>query len=210
MACELGAASMGAFALAVVLQGESTSADHATTPVACPAHVSELPASPLFSPDDPRLAGAKLLVVDKGHRRIMAFEQRGLSECFRIGLGFAPTGHKQVEGDGRTPEGWYRTSDKPWSSFNKAIAVHYPNAVDARHAHRHGRIPKRVRDEVLAAHRRGRAPPQRTTMGGEILIHGGGSAVDWTLGCIALDDADLDTLRAWLPPKMRTDLLVLP
>ena len=35
-------------------------------------------------------------------------------------LGFSPTGHKEVQGDGKTPEGWYRASDKPWSTFDHA------------------------------------------------------------------------------------------
>ncbi len=52
-------------------------------------------------------------------------------------------------------------------------------------------------------------PPQQTLLGGEILIHGGGSATDWTLGCIAMENTDIDALRAGLPPSMKTDVLIL-
>jgi hypothetical protein len=140
----------------------------------------------------------------------MLFEHGALRQCFRVGLGFDPQGHKQVEGDGRTPVGWYATSDKPWSSFAGAIAIHYPNAVDARRAHRSGRISRGVRDQIVRATASRRLPPQRTALGGEVLIHAGGAGLDWTLGCVALDDDDLEALRASLPAKMRTDLLVLP
>ena len=53
-------------------------------------------------------------------------------------------------------------------------------------------------------------PPQTTPVGGEILIHGGGNQADWTLGCIALANPDIDALRATLPRSMVTDVLILP
>ena len=140
----------------------------------------------------------------------MLYADGQLRMCRRVGLGFSPQGHKQVEGDGKTPEGWYRTSDKPWSSFDNAIAVHYPNAVDARRAVADGRIGKKTRDTIVRASKQRRVPPQRTAMGGAILIHGGGSGTDWTAGCVALDDADLSELRAHMPAGKRANLLVLP
>ena len=47
-------------------------------------------------------------------------------------------------------------------------------------------------------------------MGGEILLHGGGGQSDWTLGCIAMDNDQLDILRAELPRDMKTTVLILP
>jgi hypothetical protein len=216
MACEHAAMILGLASLAFVPAPAQPGADvdsaepreNATS--SCPLVVRDLPPSPLFALDDRRLTRASLLVVDKGARRLMVFERGVLAHCFPIGLGFAPRGHKEREGDGRTPEGWYRTSDKPWSSFEGAIAVHYPNAVDAEDAHRKRRITRRTRDEIAAAQRSKRVPPQRTEMGGAILIHGGGAHRDWTLGCVALDDEDLTTLRGALPSSMRTELLILP
>lgn len=176
----------------------------------CVATVDELPASASVDFHDRRLNREGLLVAVKSSRRLMLFSRGTLQACWRVGLGFAPTGHKEVEGDGRTPEGWYPTSDKPWSSFDDAIAIHYPNASDAETAWRDGRISRRQRDLVADASSRREVPPQRTPMGGAVLIHGGGSLSDWTLGCIALDEGDLADLRARLPRRMKTDLLVLP
>lgn len=176
----------------------------------CVATVDELPPTPLLDVDDRRARRGSLVVVRKGARRLMLFDDGTRTHCFRVALGFAPTGHKEVEGDGRTPEGWYRTSDKPWSTFDHAIAIHYPNEADARAAAADRRIGAKTRDRIVADLRDGRVPPQNTKLGGAVLIHGGGSASDWTLGCVALEDADLLALRAALPRGMRTDMLILP
>ena len=167
---------------------------------------------------DPRVSAPHLVVVQKAARTVQVFHGgqavsgAGVDgrACYRVGLGFDQAGHKQKEGDGRTPEGWYRTSDKPWSSFYAAIAVHYPNAADARQGAADGRIPGPTRDRIVAADRAGDKPPQTTALGGEILLHGGGSSTDWTLGCIALDDADIDDLRRHLPTDQRALVRILP
>lgn len=176
----------------------------------CVATVAELPPSPELEPADPRLRGPAVLVAHKSTRRLMLFRAGRLRACLPMGLGFGPQGHKHVEGDGRTPEGWYRTSDKPWSDFPGAIAVHYPNERDARAAFADGRLSAPQLDGVLTALEHDRVPPQQTSMGGEILIHGGGNQRDWTLGCMALADDDLERLRAMLPEAQRAWLLVLP
>lgn len=181
-----------------------------TTEVTCVASVDELPKSTHVDAADRRLSKGSVLVVDKAARRLMLFDEGRLDLCFKVGLGFAPSGHKEVQGDGRTPEGWYRTSDKPWSSFDNAIAIHYPNELDARAAAADGRIGNKTRDRIVTDLRSNRVPPQSTKLGGAVLIHGGGASSDWTLGCVALDDTDLLSLRAALPRGMRTDLLVLP
>lgn len=182
---------------------------------ACVATATEVPG---IDPDDPRLSADHLIVVRKAARRVQLFEKGTAAvgsgaagrACYRVGLGFAPDGHKTREGDGRTPEGWYATSDKPWSSFYAAIAVHYPNGEDARAAAEDGRISVPVRDAIATAERAGKKTPQTTAMGGEILLHGGGSSTDWTLGCIALDNADLDDLRRHLPKDMKVLVRILP
>lgn len=176
----------------------------------CASSPTELPASPLYDPADPRLRNATVLVAHKSARRLMLFTDGELRGCWAMGLGFDPRGHKQHEGDGRTPEGWYRTSDKPWSDFAGAIAVHYPNDDDAAAALADGRLAAPEHEVVVDALARDTVPPQATAMGGEILIHGGGSRRDWTLGCMALEDEDLAGLRATLPPDQRAWLLVLP
>ena len=172
----------------------------------CPSTSSEIE-----TPDDPRLKGGGTMVVFKKERHLGLYVHGALKGCWRVGLAstYAP-GHKQRVGDMRTPEGWYRTSDKPWSSFYAAIAIHYPEAEDAHRGVRDALITAEQRDEILDALQKGGKPPQNTRLGGEILIHGGGGSTDWTLGCVALDDPHIDALRAALPKGMRTDVLILP
>lgn len=191
-------------------QADATSEAKSDPQAGCLATVDELPASSGVDPHDRRLRRKGLLVAVKSSRRLMLFSDGRLEACWRIGLGFSPVGDKEVEGDGRTPEGWYATSDKPWSTFDDAIAIHYPNAEDADAAWRDGKISRRLRDQIREATARRDVPPQHTAMGGAVLIHGGGSSSDWTLGCMALEAGDLTDLRSRLPRRMKTDLLVLP
>lgn len=179
-------------------------------PFGCLADVSQLGVA-----DDPRLQG-QVVVVRKQARRLQLFE-RGRAftlddqpACWRVGLGGQPVGDKVARGDNRTPEGWYDTSDKPWSNFYGAIAVHYPNGDDAARGRRAGLIDDAQEAAIREALAAGRKPPQSTRLGGEILIHGGGGASDWTLGCVAMADEDLDLLRASLPADKRVTLLILP
>lgn len=180
-----------------------------TSPAAepvCPARAEEVATTP-----DPRLQGPAVLVVFKAERSLGLYRSGVLQGCWAVGLASDyPAGTKQRRGDKKTPEGWYRTSDKPWSSFYKAIAVHYPEVRDADRGLAEGLITQAERDAIAGALAEGRKPPQETRLGGEILIHGGGSSTDWTLGCVALEDADLDRLRAALPADLQTDVLILP
>ena len=166
---------------------------------------------------DPRWTSPHLLVLRKSARSLQHFrdgsaalDAEGRPRCWRVGLGFAPTGTKSREGDGKTPEGWYRTSDKPESSFAHAIAVHYPNARDAAAGLEAGTITAKTARQIERAEASGQRPPQETALGGHLLIHGGGGLIDWTLGCAALDDAHLLALRAGLPRDQRAWLMVLP
>lgn len=178
----------------------------------CPPTVAELPDSPLYERGDARLQGTAIVVL-KEARRIMVYRGSALlpDACWSMALAstYVP-GHKQRQGDMRTPEGWYRTSDRPWSSFYSAITVHYPRAADAKRGLEQGLITQAQHDAIVAADEAGRAPPMETRLGGQIVIHGGGGKRDWTLGCVGMEDAEIDGMRALLPAGMRADLLVLP
>lgn len=166
---------------------------------------------------DPRLSGPDVVLVWKSARLLGHYEdgrlsvRDGVPGCWPIALApNPPSGTKRREGDRATPEGWYRTSDKPSSAFPLAISVHYPNLTDALAGEAAGIIDAATRARIAAALAAGQRPPQQTAMGGEILLHGGGASADWTLGCVALETADLAALRARLPADMAFDLLVLP
>lgn len=195
-------------------------------PQGCVGSVGELPSHPhLYRQDNPILQSDALIVVLKEARRLMVFRDGAIRydrldgtapSCWRVGLGVDKQGKpsavfdKRMEGDRRTPEGLFRVSDRPWSSYYGAMLIHYPSSRHARQAHSSGSIDKKTLDSIARAELSGSAPPQKTNMGGDILIHGGGSAADWTWGCIALTNSDVDELRALLPKGMKTWVLILP
>ncbi len=213
---------LASWLLVLGARAEPSAPPEMPAPESCPGAVTDLPLAPGLSGTDARLAGARVVVVRKAARRLMVYDGGRLSvdaaghpACWPVALGVDaagvhPTGPKRRRGDRRTPEGWYRTSDKPVSSFYHAIRVHYPNAEDVRLGVSAGLLDAARERAALAALAAGRVPPQDTRLGGEILLHGGGASTDWTWGCIALEDADIDALRALLPTGMATDLLILP
>jgi hypothetical protein len=123
-----------------------------------------------------------VLFVDKAAHRLYVFVDRKLERDYEISLGRQAEGHKQFAGDRRTPEGSYRITMKKsrgQTRFHRALLLDYPNASDwqrFRQARAEGAIP------------RGRG------IGNLIEVHGGGTGVDWTDGCIALENDDMDDL----------------
>ncbi len=118
------------------------------------------------------------VVVQKGARRLFLMNENTILESYDFELGFAPVGHKEIEGDGRTPEGAYRIDRKnPNSSFYLSIGISYPNTEDRARAHAKGKSP-----------------------GGDIFIHGtprdARGKDDWTAGCIAVKDPEMEKIYA--------------
>ena len=101
----------------------------------------------------------------------------------------------------RTPEGvFYVVRRNAQSEFYKAFVLNYPNAEDAARGYQDGLITRRERDAILRADKSSRMPPMTTDLGGMIEIHGGGTgySTNWTQGCVALQNEDLDTLWGWV------------
>jgi len=123
------------------------------------------------------------ILVEKGARRLTLFSAGRKLKEYGIALGFSPVGPKEREGDGRTPEGLYTIDfHKPDSAFHRALHVSYPSAED-----------------------NARAAEADVSAGGDIMIHGlpnglgasGGAAHrlrDWTAGCIAVTDPEIDEI----------------
>ncbi len=146
--------------------------------------------------------------ICKGERRLVLFVNGVVSASFPIGLGSSPIGPKRREGDGKTPEGEYcvcMRNDR--SRFHLSLGLSYPNAEDAKTAYNDGLIGKDVLDRVVTAVEKNEAPPWDTSLGGEIMIHGGG-ATDWTAGCIAMEDEVMDFL--WENVPLGTPIIILP
>lgn len=137
-----------------------------------------------------------MIVVEKKERMLSLYSDAG--ECLlrcRVALGKSPEGHKQAEGDGKTPEGWYFVCLKrERGKFGRGLGISYPSLTDAKKAVSEGRMEAALLPLFEAAEIEQKRPPWGTALGGEIYIHGGGNEQDWTAGCIALNDEDMEKL----------------
>ncbi|WP_172297900.1 murein L,D-transpeptidase family protein [Pseudoruegeria sp. HB172150] len=115
------------------------------------------------------------VVVQKSERKMYLLHYNKVLKSYDIELGFRPNGHKQFEGDGRTPEGrYYIDRRNPESQYHLSLGISYPRPVDVEVARDIGRSP-----------------------GGDIFIHGKPKPYrkyvgDWTAGCIAISDKDIE------------------
>lgn len=128
--------------------------------------------------------------VHKADRKMYLFHNDRVLKEYGIGLGFEPTGHKQFEGDGKTPEGAYFISYKnPNSDFHLSLKISYPNETD-----------------IAIAEAGDKAP------GGDIVIHGGPrertSKRDWTWGCVAVTDKQMEVIYSMV--EVGTPIIILP
>lgn len=149
------------------------------------------------------------VVVRKSARTMTLCLEGSAVASFRTGLGFAPVGDKEREGDGKTPEGvFYIPRLVPQSSFYKAFLLSYPDADDAARGRAAGLITSSQRDAIVAAQGACTEPPQTTGLGGLIEIHGNGGSSDWTAGCMAIDNDEVDQL--WDVLGVSDTIVVLP
>ncbi len=140
------------------------------------------------------------LVVKKKERQLQVFDDQKLVKTYTISLGFAPEGDKEIEGDGKTPEGdFYIFGKNPESAFFLSIGVSYPSIEDAERGLRTDLITQAEYDEIVKAINEKSMPPQKTKLGGEIFIHGGGCQADWTAGCMALKNEEMQEIFAAIP-----------
>jgi len=135
----------------------------------------------------PASARADYILIEKSKHRLTLLSHGQVLKSYRISLGRRPVGAKVREGDERTPEGVYRIDYRlRRSAYHLALHISYPNRRD------------RQRAQALGA------PP-----GGDIMIHGIGSAkkkmeglhplFDWTNGCIAVTDHEIEEIWRLTP-----------
>lgn len=112
----------------------------------------------------------------------------------------------KAHGDKKTPLGEYRIG---WvnenSKFHRFLGLTYPNIDNAKRAFRDGLIGEETVRRIMRAEMEEGVPPQNTPLGGQIGIHGLGAAdreihdaFDWTSGCIALTNQEIDRLARWI------------
>ena len=143
---------------------------------------------------------APRIVVSKSKRRLALYSDGRVVREYRVGLGKNPADDKERQGDYRTPEGeFYVCVKNAASKFYLSLGLSYPNREDAARGLRDHLITRAEHDRIVRAVERGSRPPWDTALGGEIFIHGGGSASDLTWGCVALDDADVRELFDAVP-----------
>jgi murein L,D-transpeptidase YafK len=125
---------------------------------------------------------ADRIVINKARRELLLLRRGEVIRRYLVALGRQPVGHKQEEGDGKTPEGSYTISGRnPKSAFHRSLRISYPNAADRERALRKGVRP-----------------------GGDIMIHGlpngrgdlgaAHRSTDWTEGCIAVTDEEIEEI----------------
>jgi len=149
-------------------------------------------------PPEPPALAADQVVVKKGERKLQLLKAGQLVREYRVNLGDNPFGHKQQQGDERTPEGDYVLDWRnPRSLYHKSLHVSYPNAEDKASAQARGVDP-----------------------GGMIMIHGRPNYIDsprilkeydsrdWTNGCIAVKNAEMDEI--WVAVRDGTPIRLLP
>jgi uncharacterized protein YijF (DUF1287 family)/L,D-peptidoglycan transpeptidase YkuD (ErfK/YbiS/YcfS/YnhG family) len=150
--------------------------------------------------------------VWKHERKLLLLKGATVERTFRVALGAEhPVGDKSKRGDGATPEGRFFLAELDGSPQAdrygaRSLRLSYPSVEHARRGLREHLIDKSSYLAIVRAVRAGEVPPQHTTLGGSIRIHGGGSRQDWTLGCIALDDRDVSTLYAAVGKGTRVDI----
>ena len=147
--------------------------------------------------------------VFKSRRELRLFDGEQLFKTYRVALGTNPVPAKTREGDRATPEGSYFICLKnPRSKFHLSLAISYPGPEDARRGRKADLISEEEAAAIVQAHAERKAPPWNTRLGGEVFIHGHGAAPDWTHGCIALDDGDIEELYRLVP--VQTPITIFP
>lgn len=144
---------------------------------------------------------ALTLEIKKGNKTLEKMEN--------IAIGRNGAGFKSHRGDDITPLGLYRIG---WvnsqSSYHRFFGLAYPSVDNAYEAIQKGLIKPEVFDAIVGAHQQNKVPPQSTPLGGQVGIHGLGKGdekvhktMNWTHGCIALTNRQIDRLSRWLNEK---------
>ena len=131
-----------------------------------------------------------------------------------IAIGRSGAGQKMHRGDNITPHGEYKIG---WvgekSTFHRFFGLNYPSVQDAENARRKGLIDQYTYYNIVSAHLYNQVPPQNTPLGGRIGLHGLGrgdinvhQTMNWTHGCIAMTNTQIDHLSQWISTGTRVKI----
>ncbi len=157
------------------------------------------------------------LEIDKSDRTLVVRHGKALTRKFQIAVGRGGIGDKRIRGDNKTPLGVYHIAGfNEESEFDLFMRLNYPNVKDAFFGLRNHLIGRREFDAIVQAARRNELPPQNTPLGGAVGIHGLGEEttervkvqrhLDWTRGCIALSNRDVQELRRYVDVGTRVTI----
>lgn len=161
----------------------------------------------LLAPFRADAAAESWLFVDTVAETLEVVQSGQIKHTFHnIAIGRNGSDFQHREGDGRTPLGVFRVAwINPDSHFHLFFGLDYPSENDAEEAFRGKLIDYDTYSAIRKAHALGELPPQDTALGGYIGIHGLGSAsrfvherTNWTRGCIALTNEQIDQLARWV------------
>ncbi len=140
---------------------------------------------------------ADFVVVKKAERKLYLYRGEEVLKAYNISLGKQPFGHKEKEGDSRTPEGLYMLDWRnPNSKFFRSIHISYPNNADHRDARERGDSP----GGAIMIH----GQPSSWEEKSKLLFHGD----DWTEGCIAVQDHEM--VEIWNIVEDGTPIEIIP
>ena len=155
-----------------------------------------------------RLSENIRIEIVKSSRMLTVFEGQNPIKTFQVALGFAPVGDKHIEGDGKTPEGsFYVFTKNPASKFHLSLGISYPSIDNAMRGLEANLISQDEFESITRSIGEKAKPLQKTRLGGEIYIHGGGIEGDWTDGCIALKDKEIQELYGLVRVGSIVDIL---
>ncbi|HYQ70547.1 MAG TPA: L,D-transpeptidase [Gammaproteobacteria bacterium] len=153
------------------------------------------------------VAGGVRVYIDTGKRTLEVLQEDRVIATFNdVAIGRYGKTYFKVRGDNKTPLGSFRIG---WigkeSRYHRFLGLTYPDMDAADRALVDGRIDEPQWQEIRRAFQAGKTPPQNTPLGGYIGIHGVGSGdvevhreYNWTNGCVALTNAQIDLLAEWV------------
>lgn len=151
------------------------------------------------------------LLVDTRDRTLQVWSGDLLQKSYdNIAIGSAGAARTRLKGEPITPLGSFRiASIRKKTRYHRFFALNYPALDHAIRAHAEGGISGSDLATIRYAHEHGLEPPSSTPLGGNIGIHGIGTGdprihehFNWTDGCIALTNEQIDDLAQWVHPRM--------
>jgi len=145
--------------------------------------------------------------VSKRQRQLNLYRGTEMISEFNADFGYNGFSDKVMQGSDASPDHWrtpegvfYVVKKNPYSQFYRAFLLNYPNTEDAERGVKDGLISQREYNAILQADLRGFPPPMGTSLGGLIEIHGNGTgfASNWTEGCVAVRDAEMDFMWSYV------------